>query len=75
MFYLGKIATLVPKLSMKGQLRPSTFKVVNLVPQLPFLGQIRPCVDVVLHVSIRLMQNIHSTLGSSMSNVYVLILS
>jgi hypothetical protein len=41
----GKIATLVPKLFMKGQLRPSTFKVVNLVPQFSFLGQIRPCLD------------------------------
>jgi hypothetical protein len=59
---------------MKGQLRPSTFKVTILVPQLPFLGQIRPSVDVVFHFSIR-MQNVHFTLGSSMSNVYVLIQS
>jgi hypothetical protein len=74
-FRLGKIVTLVPKLSMKGQLRPSTFKVVNLVPQLSFLGQIRPCIGVVLHISTRLMQKIHFTLGSSMLNMYVLILS
>jgi hypothetical protein len=60
---------------MKGQLGPSTLKVVNLVPQFSFLGQIHPCAHMVLYFSTRLIRKVHFTLGSSMTYLYVLILS
>jgi hypothetical protein len=47
------------KLRTKNQPRPSTLKMTNSVPQLAFLGQTRPCVDVVLYVSIKIMQKVH----------------
>jgi hypothetical protein len=73
--FFGKIATLIPEICTKGELRPSTFKVANLVPQLSFFGQTRPRVDVLLYVSNGLMQKVHFTLGSSMLNMHVLIFS
>ena len=38
----GKIGILVPELSTKAQVGPSTLKSANSVLQLLFLGQVRP---------------------------------
>jgi len=47
-----------PLLCLKGQVRPSTFKMENLIPQLLFLGQTCPCTYVTLHIGMRLMQKV-----------------
>jgi len=41
-FVYGKIGILVPQLSIKAQIGPSTLKSANPVLQLLFLGQVRP---------------------------------